>query len=163
MTTKRILWQRPSGEVLVFTPVEPPLEGEPESAYLDRVALRAFNAVPALADCTRRPNVETTALPPRRWRDAWRWLAGSLQVDLGVAHRLRKDEILRKRDRLLALLRDQIEAADDEGDAVLAGQLRLKRRDLRALITTLDQRLDAITDLDALATWEPEEMEGIEA
>lgn len=159
-TTKRIIWEAPDGSILVTIPVEPMLDGEPEGMYLDRVALRAQNADPRLADCTRRPDVEAASLPPRRWRAVWRRVAGAVGVPLARARALRRLELVDRQKALLLRLRDLIEDAEDRGQTTRLAALRAKRQQVR--LVALDAALAAVADLATLDTFEPPEFGGVE-
>lgn len=156
MTTKRIMWRKPNGHLLVSTPTEPILEGESEGQYLDRVALRAQNADPNLSDCVRLADVEQEELPARRWRNAWRASAGLIVPNLIVARLIRRAELLLHRAKFLAKLALLIDYAVANGNNALAAALRTKRNNAILKNTAaLDTDLAGVADLQTLDTFTP--------
>jgi hypothetical protein len=159
-TTKRIIWTKPSGEVVVTVPCAPMLEGETEQEYLDRVAARAQAADPTLADCTRAATVENASVPARRWRAGWRVAAGAVVASLPACRLVRLVELIKRRVVLILILNEKIETAVDNGQNVLAAALRAKRKSIRDL--DLTAALQAVADLATLDTYEPAEFGGVE-
>lgn len=154
--TKRIVWQSPDGSLRITVPVEPPLEGESESAYLDRIALRTLNAVPSLADCVRLPDVDASELPSRRFRSCWRPnVRRSVAVDVPLARAQLLAEVRAERNvRLLASDADK-QRLDDLGTPQQKQQLAAYRQALRDLPTSVQQDLEALTDSTALERYAP--------
>lgn len=93
MNQPRIIWQAPDGSIAVSIPCSPVRDGETETAYLERVAARVKNATPSLAAHQMVAVVEASTLPSRRFRNAWRWVAGAITPDLGKAKALLEAEI----------------------------------------------------------------------
>jgi hypothetical protein len=147
---KVIVYTRPDGGVSVCVPnPDARQQGETVAAFLQRIAAKD---VPA--DATNVRAADTADLPAsRRWRDAWRDVAGAVGVDIPAARLVKRAELLRLRDRRIAALRDAIDKADDDADAPTAAGLRAKRRRLRNLDATFDSRLTAaatLSDIDAV-------------
>lgn len=97
-------------------------------------------------------------LPSRRWREAWTLatIDAAVTVDLVAARKIRRAELQELRAKLAARLRDEIEAAEDAGQAARLANLKTKRRALREL--DLAARLATVTDLATLDTYVPPEM-----
>lgn len=154
--SKCILWGRSDGAVFRSIPMEPPLQGEPESMWLDRVALRAQAADPQLADCVRldRAGVDAADLPTRRFRDCWRHAGGVVVVDVSLARAQVLAEVRRERNARLDASDREKARLDEIGTAEQRTALaayRQKLRDLPAAVTTEVASLDA----DALAAYAP--------
>jgi len=49
----KIVWQMPDGSIRITTPCAVRIDGEAESAYLDRVAARTQSALPDLSGAVR--------------------------------------------------------------------------------------------------------------
>jgi hypothetical protein len=150
---KIIVYVRPSGEVSVVHPAPNSRRGDgSEEDWLARMLRRA------IPEGTDGHLVEATTLPPsRRWRNAWRFQAGQLVVDLEAARTIRQRELLSRREGLLTQLRQAIETAEDDGDTARIVRLRLRRRLLRDLDVNLTERLAALMSLEALEAFSPDE------
>jgi len=161
----------------------PPLAGEPVGQWLDGWALyfqgkiggvdREGWTVPALRSAHYVGRVDSATVPVvlaaldrvrRGFRAALRWNGSALVIDVAAARQVQRAYLLWRRDRpqrgLLAKITERILEAEDEGDALRAAGLKIKRRDMRRLDTSLDGRLAAIADLTELANYEPPEFSG---
>lgn len=155
MTVKRIIYTRADGGLTVVQPCDPArLVGESEADFVRRIADRLVPAgVPYRI-------IDASDLPSRRWRAAWADAgSGSVAVPLARARLVRRRELLARRLGVLAALGEQIEAALDEGDTMLAVARRAKRRRVRDLTAeSLDAELAAIPDLATLDTYTPADL-----
>lgn len=101
--------------------------------------------------------IDSADLPPRRWRDAWRYQGAALTIDTDRARAQRKAELIRRlqdrRDQIDALIRDAVD--DEDPAAELAA--RTRRRDLRRRLQALDADLAGL-DLAGLDAYEPPEL-----
>jgi hypothetical protein len=154
-----IVWEQPDGSILITYPVAAKLPGEADAAYLDRVAAHAQARDLSLTGAVRRPNADSAALPARRWRNAWRRVAGSLTVHPATARVQRRLELLADRDTRLDRVRKKLQNAieDDAATATIAA-LKAKAKALRGLDDTLAASLVAVPLAD-LGTWEPPEFQ----
>lgn len=98
-TDKILLWTNASGQVRVAIPALPPLPGEPEHVWCERVAFATALQDPDLNGYTYLSGVQRRDLPPRgthqipgmelyvkdngkpeevyvHWREAWRYISG---------------------------------------------------------------------------------------
>jgi hypothetical protein len=149
--SKYLVFPRQDGKVSVLAPCSPLRQGETEADRLARVAAKAVRdgIVPDVAYTT----VEAADLPADRYfRDAWEVGVQGVTVNLDKARGIHKANLLRERDKKLAGLRDQLEAAEDRGDVVTELQLRARRADLRNL-DNLD--LNSLTTADAIKGFVP--------
>lgn len=101
--------------------------------------------------------VDEATLPPRRWRNAWRFAAGTLTVDETEARRVRKAELVRRIQARRAEIEDRIRDAVDDEDAAAEQAARDRRRDLRRRLLSLDTDLAGL-DLAGLDAYEPPEL-----
>ena len=147
MTTKRIVFTRPDGGVTVIVPIPQP--GETEAQTLARCSARA---VPA---GTPFVVLDETALPSRRWRNAWRLSGTTIMHHLPAAKAIRRGELLSERDTRLARVRHREQEAREDGQNALATQLRTRAVTLRQIEAQADTDLTALTDLAALAAYRP--------
>lgn len=152
--SKIIVYVRPSGEVSVVYPApKTRRDNESEENWLTRMTQRA------VPEGIEGHLVEATTLPAsRRWRNAWRFAAGQFEIDLETARIQRQRELISSRDRLLSQLREDIETAEDEGDAARLVRLRQRRRSLRDLDVNLASQLSGLMTVEALETFTPDEM-----
>ncbi len=120
--TTRLVFVRPDGGVSIDIPaVVPVLEPAPtkddpaatvESTttaveITERPDVLAAHIARILAENSGWTHKDTTniaALPTsRRFRNAWRWIGGGVEVDLSLARAQSVDEVSKQRDRLLLL------------------------------------------------------------
>lgn len=183
---KCIAWQMPDGTIRLTCPIAPPLEGESETAYLDRHAAFALAGAakltgkglpgdPALLAATRLPNVDEAALPVKTgadgrlypvFRAAWRNVAGQIRAVPALA-----------RLSILAQVRNEVKARlkkahaykdelDDIGTPAQKLSLAQYRQALRNLPAVVQAEIDQLTtpaQLEAYAaTWpaDPEPANG---
>lgn len=100
--------------------------------------------------------VDPATIPQsKRWRKAWRFVAGKLAVDLPTARQVRKAEVLALRDARLARVRTKAAAAQEDGSNALLAALRQRAVNLRGLDTSIDADLAALSDLAALDSYQP--------
>jgi hypothetical protein len=85
---------------------------------------------------------------------------GKVNVDLAEAKKLKKAELLKRRDRLVTELRERIDAAEDNMEASKADELRKQRKKLRTLESTLDEQMKDIATPEALSEFVPAELRG---
>ena len=155
-----IVWELPDGTLALTTPGDalPLLPGETEAQRLDRVAAETLARSPFLALAVRRPNVDRAALPSRRWRNAWRRVAGNIVPQPNAARALRRAEVLAERDARLERVRKKLQdAIEDNATTAVLNAIKQKARDLRMLDeAVLATRLAtvAVADLEA---WVPVE------
>lgn len=128
MIDPRIIWQAPDGSIAITTPALPAREGEKETAWLDRVAARTWQGAPSLAGHAFVAVVEASAVPSRRFRNAWRWDGSALVLDLEAAKLLLAAEVgLRSKapaakvSRILAAISAAKTVKDLEAAAVAEG------------------------------------------
>lgn len=151
MTTKRILYQRPDGGISIRVAVEPPLPGESEAMYLDRIAIQA-----PPAGATRLPDVEAAAMPTsRRLRNCWRYSSGVVSVHLPSARQQRLGEI--RAERNARLLESDAEKArlDEIGTPQQRATLTAYRQQLRDLPAAAAADLAGLTSAAELEAYQP--------
>jgi hypothetical protein len=126
--------------------LEPRARGEEQAEYESRLA------------CADVPRVVVDAddLPPGRWRNAWDLVDGAVTVNLAKARAMRAAELGPRRKAAMERLTALIQAAEDEGRAARAAQLRAKRRALRDL--DLAAAAAGAADLEALEALAPAEI-----
>lgn len=91
-------------------------------------------ADPSWLPVTWREIKQSDVPASRRWRNAWTDAgSGPLTVDEGKAREIRKQELLRIRNTILATLGDEIQDAQDYGDKETEKSKRAKRKKLRSL------------------------------
>jgi hypothetical protein len=172
MRDMRIVWRvadagqeprMPVGHLVITVPVEPPVEGEPEADYLERIAARAEQDLPP--GCVRVGVVHKTALPNadpamavpvedwaldeaalavrkaavpdpvRHHRGEWRWddAAGRVVVDPDLARAARWKRVRAIRDRLLDASDREWMRLTEVGSPADVEALRAYRQALRDL------------------------------
>lgn len=174
---KRILYTRPDGGLSVIIPGRRSrLPDEPEGQWLDRLALGAVAAF-APRDPAHTPAqhaaaawawagtqvwrvVEAAAISAdRHFRDCWEDVPGvGVRVNLTKARAQRRAELLALRPGKLAEVREQIEAAEDAGAAVVLAALKAKRRRLREIEAKLDADLPGLATPEALRAYLPADL-----
>lgn len=102
--------------------------------------------------------VDEATLPPRRWRNAWRFAAGTLTVDETEARRVRKAELVRRIQERRGEIDAQILDAVDDGDSAAEQAARDRRRNLRIRLLALDADLAGL-DLAGLESYQPPELD----
>jgi hypothetical protein len=147
--SKIIVFSRADGGTSIVVPVLQ--SGETEEQALVRCQARD---VPVGTSCLI---LESSDLPPRRWRSAWRSRSGQLVIAIEAARQMRRQELLSQRDAMLQRLREAVEQAEDDGDTARLTRLRQRRRQLRVLEATLDGQL-AVAGLDELERLAPVEL-----
>lgn len=84
---KMIVWKMPDGSIQITAPAEPKQGVETDSAYLDRVALKAQQP-----GAVRLPDTDSGALPDHEFFDQWRHDGQKIIIDqdLELAERWRR-------------------------------------------------------------------------
>lgn len=144
-----ISYTRPDGGVSFIRPLisrdDPPGFGEADALE------RATRDVPPNA--TNVSVHDPGLLPSRRFRNAWRKSKDGVIVHVAMARAIRLGEIRERRNALLAASDVAALKAQDTGSGQPA--LAAYRNALRDLPVTVQPELDAITDVEALAAYEP--------
>lgn len=164
---KCVIIPLPTGQVVTIVPVGNVRLNETEADYLARITSEAIandaaSPQPLLTGASNPVIVETDSLPQsaRRWRAAWRWLNGSLAINLATARLIRKAELLALRDTRLDRVRKKRQEADEDGKTAIATALKQRASMLRGLDSTIDGQLANVSDLVTLDTWTPTEFSG---
>lgn len=99
---------------------------------------------------------ESTPLPNRRFRNAWRQ-AGAVPpvASMPAARTQRMGEVRVQRDQMLQKSDVDYMKAQEAGNTTLLAALRDYRQKLRDLPVAEQQNVDAITTPETLATWQP--------
>lgn len=170
-----ITYTRPDGSVIVVTPSrlpfplgDPPLKGESEEQYLDRIALHASTEPNFDATATRGPNVDAEEIGAigKRWRKAWRLDDKGIVVDLDEAKKVRAAELHaevhgfefrgKRFPGLLDTLAAEYQKAIMLGDEPAATAIQTKAQAVAALDkASIEAAVADVADLDALAKHEP--------
>lgn len=123
---KCIAWEFSDGSVAITVPVEPRGQHESDETYLDRIAAKckADGVVPQAA--IRRGNIDSTTLPSRVFRGAWRWKATSVEIDLTAAKAIKKGFFRSERNKRLSeadskSIQDAVHARYEGAIAELSG------------------------------------------
>jgi hypothetical protein len=153
---KKIVYTRPDGGVSIINPAyNDPIggqrEGEPENAFIDRVASRA---VPANA--TNVVVVDALAVPERLFRNAFRQSgANAPHVDMPLARGIKTDQIREQRDVRLAAEDIAYMRADENGNPSEKVRIAALKQSLRDLPADVQPALDALDNPAALDAFEP--------
>ncbi len=149
MTTKRIIWSNADGSLSVTTPVEVQLDTETEQQYLDRIAAKVQPA-----GSTRLADQDVSTLPvSRRFRAAWRQVAGNVQAHFITARAQLVAELRAQRDAILAQS-DALKAKyDDIGTAGQKLAVFNYRQSLRDLTTQIQSDVSAMTTVAQLEAY----------
>jgi len=91
----------------------------------------------------------------RRWRNQWGLVGGGVGVRMAEARIQRMAELRAERDRRLEASDAAILRAQEQNDVPATNDLKTKRQALRDLPVTMQTAVNAITDPDALAGYEP--------
>jgi hypothetical protein len=154
---RRIVYTRPDGGVSVVCP----------APHLDTPETIDFVAVDAIAKAGLPPTpyevIDHTELPPtRRWRNAWRRVGRNVAADIVEARRIRRAELMERRDRLVERVRQKVAEGQEDGiPALQIAALRAKAKELRGVDGTIDTQLAGVATLAALHTFEPSEFSGV--
>lgn len=128
MTEKVITYTQADGQVVIVIPTpQSHRHGEPEHAWLARVAARA---VPK--DATNVQVMNRADIPQdRTFRSAWRCGSGRLSVDMHAAREIWRNRLRKARKPLLAALDAEYQRADEAGNARLKAEIAKRKQSLR--------------------------------
>lgn len=154
--SKIIVWENGDGTIAITHPLEPMLDGETETDYLDRIAAKLQTEIPDQFAALEYETVESTNMPPsRRFRAAWRLGENAVATDVPLAKALLKDAVRSERDTRLndsdkEWLRLQAVGTQQAQDDYAAF-----RQALRDLPEDADTAIDALTTEAALLAYAP--------
>lgn len=150
-TTKQIVWENPDGTLEVTVPVRPQQAGESETDYLTAIATRSQPS-----GATRINDVESTALPDRRWRDAWRNDGGGdLEENLTAAKTTKTAEIKTACETCITTVNEDYLEAEMAGSGTAA--IATRGNNLRT--ERDDPDLSSITTISGLTSHVPQALQ----
>lgn len=133
---KKIVWKKPDGRIAITTPNKAGLlNGETEEQYLDRVAARAQETVPYLADAVRVANIPPEAHDNMdlTFHDAWTWTTPDpvIDIDMSKAREIHKSHLRLIRKPKLELLDIEYLRAVESNDKMAQTMIADKKQALR--------------------------------
>lgn len=151
MTTKRFPYRRTDGGISVIVPApKSQRKGESESAWLGRIVKRTLDNATDVD--VQLPMCEASELPSRRFRNAWREVAGLIKVDIPEARNIRMVEIRSERDKKLDDA-DKKTARELEQQGVNYPDWVTYKQALRDVPADID--LSGLNDEQSLSDFEP--------
>jgi hypothetical protein len=150
-----IVFQAADGQIRVTHPhPKTRLAGEPEKAWLDRIAAHAKQQDESLRVCTRLPDRDAAELPTRRFRNCWRVNGQTVEVDMPLARAQRMAEIRAERNRRLEASDGLMARAYEIGAQAEIEALKAKRQTLRDIPAVID--VGTISTPEELTAFQPE-------
>lgn len=160
---KCIVWANPDGSVRVTVPMMPPLEGESEAMYMDRIALETLSCDVTLRECVRLTDVDESKLPieikgekkRKLFRNCWRVVNGMISVDIPLARVEVIERVRKERNTRLTDSDTDKHRLDDIGTPQQKQALAAYRQQLRDLPVSVVEDVEMLADVDSLDKYTP--------